>query len=210
MGSNLDGDLSELIESARTGSHMAIDALLGRHRPQIKRMVAVRIDPRVSSRVDASDVVQEALVLAAQRLQAYLKEPAIPFYPWLRQIAWNCLIDVHRRHVGALGRSVTREDFEPAISDESVCKLAGLVEDQQPGPSSRLLRKESMQQVRTALAQLPSALRETLELRHLEQLSTKQASEVLGISEAAVKMRHLRAMQSLRKIMKELLGKDQS
>jgi len=113
---NLD-DLPRLLKSAKGGDSEAVNSLLHRYRPQIKRMVGVRMDPRGARRVDASDVVQETLILAAKRLDGYLRDPALPFYPWLRQIASNCLIDLLRRHVGTLGRSVNREESLPALSD---------------------------------------------------------------------------------------------
>src|SRR5438093_9616573 len=102
-------DTEQLLERAAGGDAVARDQLLQRHRDRLKRMVAVRADPRLAARVDPSDVVQETLAEAAARLDAYLRTRPLPFYPWLRQIAQQRLIDLHRRHVQAGRRSVMRE-----------------------------------------------------------------------------------------------------
>jgi RNA polymerase sigma-70 factor (ECF subfamily) len=73
-------------------------------------MVAVRLDRRLAPRIDASDVVQEALLEADRRLDGYLRERPIPFYAWLRQIAGDRIVDALRLHVASQKRSVTRED----------------------------------------------------------------------------------------------------
>jgi len=94
-------DTSELLAEARRGDKSAANRLLGQHRDRLRRMVAVRMDDRLSARIDASDVVQETLMLAAKQIADYLRDPPLPFYPWLRQIAWNRLAVLHRRHLEA-------------------------------------------------------------------------------------------------------------
>src|ERR1700757_2715447 len=91
--------------------------LLDRHRDRLRRMVAVRLDPRLAAGVDPSDVVQEALAKADAKLDRYLRERPLPFYPWLRQLAQERLIDLHRRHVQARRRSVTREEAAAGLPD---------------------------------------------------------------------------------------------
>src|SRR3954453_16289262 len=91
----------ELLDRARQGAAEAVDRLLDRHREPVRRMIALRLDPDIVQRVDASDVVQEVLLEASRRLQDYLKNPALPFHVWLRQIAKDRLIDAHRRHQAA-------------------------------------------------------------------------------------------------------------
>ena len=73
-------------------------------------MVAVRLDRRLAARVDPSDVVQEALADASRRLDDYLLSRPLPFFAWLRQFAWERLVELHRRHVTPQRRSVIREE----------------------------------------------------------------------------------------------------
>jgi RNA polymerase sigma-70 factor, ECF subfamily len=197
-------DTEQLLERVVTGDAAARDELLQRHRSQLRRMVAVRVDPRLAARVDPSDVVQESLAEAAANLDRYLRERPLPFYPWLRQFAQRRLIDLHRRHVKARRRSVTRERGSIGLPDHSALALADRLLARTSSPSLRLRRQERSDRVRAALAALPEADREVLVLRILEGLPTREASEVLGITEVAVRSRQVRALDRL----KVLLGPD--
>ena len=66
-------------------------------------MVDMRLDKRVTHRVDVSDVVQD-VHRGSSCLQTYLDNPAMPFHLWMRQIAKDRLIDAHRRHRGSAKR----------------------------------------------------------------------------------------------------------
>jgi RNA polymerase sigma-70 factor (ECF subfamily) len=195
-------DTEQLLDQASRGDAAARDRLLERHRGQLKRMVAVRADPRLTARVDPSDVVQEALAEAAAKLNDYLRDRPLPFYPWLRQIARERLIDLHRRHVRARRRSVTRE--AAGLPDRSALALADRLFARQSSPSARLHRAERRDRVRAALTALPEADREVLVLRVLEELPTRDIATVLGVSEVAVRSRQVRALERL----KTLLGPD--
>jgi RNA polymerase sigma-70 factor (ECF subfamily) len=163
-------------------------------------MVSLRLDRRLNARVDPSDVVQEALAQADRRLDDYMRDRPLPFYPWLRQFAWDGLGRAHREHVRADRRSVTRE--EPAgLPDESALQLAERLIDSRGGPSAHVRREELRARVRATLARLPERDREVLVLRHLEQLTTAESAAVLGVSEGAVKMRALRAAQRLHDLL---------
>jgi RNA polymerase sigma-70 factor (ECF subfamily) len=135
-------------------------------------------------------------------LDVYLAAPPLPFYPWLRQIAWDQLLTAHRKHLYASRRSRRREeDLAPALSDESVAALASSLADASLDPLHKLIRGELRQRVREAIEQLPDTYREILVLRYLEQLSTAEAAAVLAIGESAAKMRHLRALERLRALL---------
>src|SRR5690606_20135944 len=88
----------ELLLAARQGDAEAVNLLLERHRLALRRLVDMRMDPALQRRVDASDIVQDALVEANRRLRDYLQNPTMPFHLWLRHIAQDRLIDAHRRH----------------------------------------------------------------------------------------------------------------
>src|SRR4051794_18701104 len=97
-------DTDELLDRTAGGDRQARDALLQRHRGRLRRMVEVRMDPRLAARLDPSDIVQEALAEADRRLDDYARRLPLPFYPWLRQLAADRLVDAHRRHVQAACR----------------------------------------------------------------------------------------------------------
>jgi RNA polymerase sigma-70 factor (ECF subfamily) len=199
-------DTEDLLRAINAGDAEARDRLLARHRDRLRRMVAYRLDRRLAARVDPSDVVQEVLAEADRKLDRYLRDRPLPFLPWLRQLASEHLITLHRRHVRAQKRSVRRE--EPgilALPEESAAELAGRLASSATSPSQRAVRQELRQRLQQALHQLPEHDREVLVLRQLEQLSVTEAAEVLGISAGAVKVRHLRALERLRALIDEEL-----
>ena len=195
-------DTDELLRRADEGDASAAGQLLGRHRARLRQMVAVRIDPRLAARVDPSDVVQEALAEATQKLPDYLRHRPLPFYPWLRQIAWEKLLDVHTRHVAVQKRSVTREGPNHLdLSDHSTMQLVDRLVASGTSPSRRMVRKEIRERVRAALAALPPNDREVVILRHLEQLTLREIAAVLGITEAATQSRYRRAVERLHAVL---------
>ena len=184
--------------------------LFDRHRNRLNRMVAVRMDPQLSARVDPSDVVQDVLAEAARKLPGYASGTSIPFYPWLRKIAWDRLIALHARHIRAEKRSVAREG-PPCLGlpDESAMHLAEQMVASGTSPSEGVLREELRARVRSALERMAPADREILVMRHLEQLQVSEIASLLGISEGAVKMRRLRAAERLRELLEDSTGKGQ-
>jgi RNA polymerase sigma-70 factor, ECF subfamily len=198
----VEPDTEELIREALTGGRAARGALLRRHRARLRRMVELRMDPRLFARVDPSDIVQEVLVEADARLDTYMRDQPLPFYPWLRQLAWDRMADAHRRHIRAGRRSVTREQANPfGLPDNSALELADRLVDTGSGPSELARREELRRLVRAALERLPEDARELLVLRHLEQMPVKEIAAVLGVSEGAVKTRTLRALRRLRTLL---------
>jgi RNA polymerase sigma-70 factor (ECF subfamily) len=192
-------DTDELLRRVGDGDRHARGELLQRHRPRLRRLIALRMDPRLAARLDPSDVVQESLAEADRRLGRYLRERPLPFYPWLRQIALERLVGQHRRHVRAGKRSVLREEAEPLrLPNESADELAERLLAGGDSPSAGLLREELRGRVRVALEALPGPDREVLLLRYLEQMTAGEVAAVLGITEAAAKKRALRALRRLR------------
>lgn len=198
-------DTEELLERARDGDAAAGEELLDRHRDRLRRMVAVRLDRRVAARVDPSDVVQEALAEAARGLPDFLDQRPLPFYAWLRQFAWQRLVKLHRHHIGARKRSVTREvpRLIP-LPDESVSRLASLLDDRATSPSQEAIRAELLERLHAALDRLSPTDREILVMRNLEQLHVAEIAAVLEIAENAAKVRHLRALRRLRALLGDI------
>lgn len=195
-------DTEQLLDRTAGGDSRAAQELLTRCRPRLRRMVAVHLDQRISSRIDPSDVVQEALTEAFQRLPQYAKERAISFYPWLRQIAWQRLVKLHRRHLTAARRSVHRENIAAIpIQDSSVEQLAGQWVANGTEPAQKLVKEEMRTRVRAALDQLRPTDRELLVMRYLEHMTLKEISETLEITLAATKMRQARALERLETLL---------
>ena len=183
-------DTEQLLEDAGRGDQAAWQRLLTQHRDRLRRMVALRLDRRLAARVDPSDIVQESLADAHQRLAEYLRDRPLPFYAWLRQFACERVAKQYERHVKAQRRSVTREQ-PPPLPDESVAELAHRLIASATSPSRRMVREELRDRVRIALGCLKPQDREVLVLRYLEGLSNTEAAAVLGLAENTAGMRHL-------------------
>src|SRR5262245_17215416 len=142
-----DPDTHALLRAAAAGDAAARERVLTRHRDRLHRMVALRMDPRLRPRVDPSDVVQDVLAKADGSLDEYLAHGSLPFYAWLRRMAWDRLVDLYRHHVRAHRRSVARERSVDDPTDDSARQLADWVVDSHPSPSRHLLREELRERV---------------------------------------------------------------
>lgn len=193
----------ELIAQAQKGDEAAVNRLFERHREAVRRMISLRMDRQVRQRVDASDIVQEVLVDANRRLADYLKDPAMPFHLWLRQMAQDRLIDAHRRHRVAAKRSVDREQRLVARHrlDQSTLELAAQLCASDRTPAAAAEWNELQVLFRNALDQLDDQDREVVLMRHFEKLSNSEVAESLGLSPPAASMRYLRAVRRLREIL---------
>ena len=191
-----------LIERANHGDAAACEQLLGVHRDRLRKMVSLRMDRRLAARVDASDIVQEALAEASRCLADYLQCRPLPFYPWLRRLAWERLVAINRQHVQASKRSVAREErYGAAGSDSSAIALVDRLAAQHSSPSEQMTNAELRKRVQGALATLEPQDREILVLRYLEQLSTHEAAAVLGLTDSGVKSRLMRALIRMREML---------
>jgi RNA polymerase sigma-70 factor (ECF subfamily) len=198
----------ELLRRARAGDEAALGALFVRHRDRLRRMVQLRLDRRLSGRVDASDILQEAYLDVARRFPEYAAAPAVPFYIWLRTLTGQRLVDLHRRHLGAEMRDAGREvslyrGALPAASSASLAQhlLAGLT-----SPTQAALREEMQLRLQEALNSMDAVDREVVVLRHFEELSNAEAAEVLGINTSAASKRYIRAIRRLKAILDAVPG----
>ncbi len=191
-------ETEQLLRQVRAGERQATAQLLNRHRAYLRRLIELRLDPKLRPRVDPSDVVQEAQMEAHRRLEDYVKQPPLPFRLWLRQIAFDRLLMMRRRHVEAGKRAVGRD---LPLPDRSSLLLARQFFSAGPSPSQQLLQREFVRRVREAVSQLPPGDREVLILRKLEELSNQETAHVLGVDPASASRRFGRAVLRLRDIL---------
>ncbi len=178
------------------------------HRDRLWRIVNFRLDRRLLGRVDADDVLQEAYLDAATRIEHYLNDPAISFFIWLRTIVGQTLIDVHRRHLSAKKRDVRRE-VKPnrrVFSASTSFQIADILLADLTSPSQAILKEELAVKLHEALESMNEIDREILVLRHFEELSNIEAAEVLEIESKTASMRYFRALTRLRSILVQIPG----
>jgi RNA polymerase sigma-70 factor (ECF subfamily) len=188
------------------GDSASWEGLVEESRTRLRRMVAFRLDPRLQGRVDPSDVLQDVYLAAWKDLDSYLRLPDVPFFLWLRGIAGNRLLELHRHHLGTQMRDARREFsiFGAAAPESTTTALASGLLDNLTRASEAAIRLELRTRLQDALNAMDALDREVLALRHFEQLSPAETARVLGIKEKAAAMRYVRALRRLKEVLKGL------
>jgi RNA polymerase sigma-70 factor (ECF subfamily) len=201
-------ETNDLLQRAAAGDDQGWGTLLTRHSERLRRMVALRLDHRLHGRIDPSDVLQEAYLEAWARLAEYLRAPAMPFFLWLRFLAGQKLVTLHRHHLGRQMRDPGREIslYRGALPEASSAALAAQLLGHDTRPSEAAVRIELKLRLQEALNQMDPIDREVLALRHFEQLSRAETAQVLGMRESAVSKRYVRALQRLKDILTSMPG----
>jgi RNA polymerase sigma-70 factor, ECF subfamily len=203
-----DDRTSELLRRAAGGDGEGWGRLLERYRGPLKRMVRLRMDQRLHGRIDPSDVIQEAYVEASQRLAEYLRDPKVPFFLWLRFLAGQKLLTLHRHHLGRRMRDAGREVSicRGHVPEATSASLAAQLMGHSTRVSEAVIRAELKLRLQEAINSLEPLDREVLTLRHFEQLSRAEAARELGIEESACGKRYLRALKRLKDVLAQLPG----
>ncbi len=198
-----------LLRRALEGEEPALAALFDGYRERLRRMIRLRLDRRLSGRVDSSDVLQEAYLDVRKRIAEYARDPAaMPFHLWLRLVTGQRLTDIHRFHLGSQMRdagqevSLHRGPFPQANSVSLAAQLLGKM----TSASKAAIRAEHKLIVQEALNAMDLIDREVLALRHFEHLSNDETAQVLGLSKSAASNRYIRALKRLKEILSSIPG----
>jgi RNA polymerase sigma-70 factor (ECF subfamily) len=202
------GQVPDLVARAAAGDRVAVAELLERYRERLRRMVALRLDPRLSGRVDASDVIQEGYLDAMRRLDEYVGDPSVPFYIWLRFLVGQRVHEQHRRHLATPGRDVGREVsiYRGTMPGASTGALAARLLGKLTSPSGAAIRAERKIRLQEALNRMDPLDREILVLRHYEQMTNRDAALALGLDKSAASKRYTRALEQLKEILADVPG----
>jgi RNA polymerase sigma-70 factor, ECF subfamily len=199
-------EIDALLDDAAHGDVQAVRCLLEKHQGRLRKMIAARLDPRLAARLDPSDVVQDTLADAAQKLPDYLRDRPLPFYPWLYRLAADRLARTHRHHVASSVRGIGREQCidGPSHDEATSTRLVDRLAANDTTPGHRVAREERRLLLARAIERMGEADREVLGLRYLDQLAFDEIAAVLEIGLGAAKMRHLRAVDRLRGLLEEV------
>src|SRR5687767_12297068 len=156
-------ETAALLERIRGGDESALSRLLAHWRPRLVRFVSLRLGGKLRTRVDPSDIVQEAQLEVVRRIDDFLRRRPMPFHLWLRKTAYERLLNLRRDHHRER-RSLEREEPLPARS--SLLLARPLLS----GPSKALLARERAEGIGRAVAELVEADREILLMRHVDEL----------------------------------------
>jgi RNA polymerase sigma-70 factor (ECF subfamily) len=195
--------LDELIRRAREGDPQAQATLFSHFRERLRRMIHLRLDRRLTGRVDSSDVLQDVYLEAQDRLKSGGADPNLPYFLWLRLVTGQKLVDIHRHHLGTRMRDAGMEvslhrGAMPAASSASLAaQLLGTI----TSATQAAIRAEHRLIVQDALNGLDPIDREILVLRHFEHLSNDEAALALGLKRSAASQRYIRALKRLKEVL---------
>ncbi len=189
-------------EPARFGEFVAVE------RDRLRRMVALRLDPRLRGRLDASDVVQDACAEAVARLPEWLDGDDMPLHLWLRFLTGQKLLQLHRHHLGMEMRAAQREVplFGGAPDASGVSVASAIADGGAPSPAAIAMDAETVRKLGAALESMKREDREVLVMRHFEHLSNGDVARLLGLTSGGASLRYLRAAERLRAILDEISG----
>jgi len=177
-----------------------LSALLERHRDRLLRMVRMRMHAQVRTRVDASDVIQEAYIEAADRIGEYVADVRVPFFVWLRRLTGQRLMKTHRFHLDARQRDVRRQEQGQSaqMPEVSVIAMVDMIAADSTTPTQGAARAELQERIIALMTELGELDREVLCMRHFEELSNDEVASELGIGKHAASKRYIRALRRLR------------
>lgn len=178
------------------------------HRLRLEKMVRLRMDRRLRSRVDPVDVLQDTWLDCERRFEEYSANPTMPFFHWLRFLTAQRLMDVHRKHLGAAMRDAGQEIllYAGVLPEASSVSLAEQLMGRLTSASHVAHRAEIQIRVQEALNNMEPIDREILALRHFEMLTNEETAHTLGLKKNAASNRYIRALKRLKQILEQFPG----
>lgn len=180
----------EIIEQVRNGVTALYELIVRRYNQRLYRVArAVLRDD-----TEAEDVMQEAYVRAFQHLHQF--EGRAPFSTWLTRIA------VHE----ALARLRTRRKMQQFNEPGDDAEMEVPILEKSPDPEQQTSNHELARLLEEELLNLPEQYRTVMMLRDVEELSTAETAEALGLTEENVKVRLHRGRSIMRRHLTQRIG----
>ena len=191
-------DLAAL-EQAGDGLNDVLGRLFEQHRTRLRKMVSLRMDPRLRARVDASDVLQETYVEVSAPDRATTSGiRGCPFFVWLRFLTAQKIVALYRHHVGTQkrGRAPPGSPGSRRLPGRFLGRHGRSVDGHagQPERSGHAGGGAPPDRRRARCDERPPTGK-VLVMRHFEQLSNVETAHELGLEKSAASKRYLRALQ---------------
>lgn len=170
------------------------------YRDYLHLLARVQVGPELQGKLDASDLVQETLLKAHQKIGQFQGRTDAEMAAWLRQILKNQWIDAVRRWRGPQ-RDVHLEQSAGRAIDDSAARLEAWLSGNRETPSQAATHREELARLAAALKQLPDDQRRAVELKHLQGFTVAQIARDLDRSETAVGGLLRRGVKRLRELM---------
>jgi RNA polymerase sigma-70 factor (ECF subfamily) len=172
------------------------------YRDYLRLLARLHLPAPLRSKVDPSDVVQETLLRAYEKVSQFRGHTDAQLAAWLRRILLNHLTAALRRF-GTPAHQGTQEWFLEESMEESSARLEAWLASDHSSPSEQAVQHEELLHLAEALAQLPESQRMALELKHLQSWSVETIGRQMGLSKSAVGGLLRRGMKKLRELMEE-------
>jgi RNA polymerase sigma-70 factor (ECF subfamily) len=186
-----------LVTLAKEGDKLAIEQLCRIYGERVRRIIRLRIDRKLRSKIDSVDVVQDALLLAMGGLKDFTYKNEGDFLRWLSKIAENKLHDILDKFYTEK-RDIRREiPFKKVENNTEEVSLINAEPLDTTTPSVLLFKKEQLDRLENAIDDLKPDYREVIYLSRIERLSNAEIAEKLGKSKGAVAMLLSRALVAL-------------
>lgn len=173
----------ELIQRFKGGESWAFDRLMETHQKRVYRIAFGMLEDQDA----AADIVQEVFVRAYRSLMKFKAQSSLA--TWLHRITVNlCISEIRKRKIRKLlSLSAISESLRSSLGE----------------PSRELERKETRQEIRTAVDSLPPRQKAIFVMRHDEELSHVEIAKTLNLSEGAVRASYFQALKKLREELKD-------
>jgi RNA polymerase sigma-70 factor (ECF subfamily) len=186
-----------LVALAKEGNQSALNQLCSVYGERVRRIIRLRMNQKLRSKLDSVDVVQDALILALENLNDFTYRNEGDFLRWLSRIAENKFLDILDKFY-ADKRDVRKEIPFNQGGSNAKSNFVGITEPMgTKTPSFIVSRKEALDRLEKALDELKPEYREVVVLKKIEGLSHTEIAERLGKNTGAVRMLLARAMAAL-------------
>jgi len=180
------------------------------HRQRLSALAKKKLNPILLKRMSEEDVLSEAYINAAKRMDYLAAHDDVPVYYKLRTILLQTICDIERRHLQAQGRDAYKElrvesgkfGVDGGGSDGDV--YVGELPADITSPASRVDRDERHAILRRALAAMPENDRAILVMRHFDGMGNAECAAALGLTEKAASIRYVRALERLQQKLVEV------
>jgi RNA polymerase sigma-70 factor (ECF subfamily) len=186
-------DCTDRLAAARAGSTEAVGEVLEPYRAYLLKVAAELLGPKLYSKADAADLVQETFLEAHRDFDHFHGADDSALRAWLRRLLLNNVANFFRRFRSGGKRAVDQE--VPVEADALAALIWGASDDSTP--SDHVSADEQAQRLNRALERLPDEYRRVLHLRYREQRSFEEIGGLMSCTPNAARKLASRAVRAL-------------
>jgi RNA polymerase sigma-70 factor (ECF subfamily) len=191
---------TQILAALRSGEEAALITFLQTNREVLLAFIRSRTGSQLQKKVEPEDVLQEVSIEAVRVLAQTDLSTWDPLN-WLFQLCQRKIIDAHRRYFASKKRDAGREIALPQGSEAA--RLGDLLAASMTTPSAAFSRDQRQLRMMAALELLPEDQRESLRLRYLVGLPSKEIAQNLGKTNGATRVMISRGLSRLQEMLNE-------